>query len=63
MKRPTPESDLKLMRRMDGLHFEHPFSGSRMLRGLLSREGYEAGRSQYERTGESRDRRTFRAPH
>jgi putative transposase len=26
---PTPESDLKLMRRMDELHLELPFAGSR----------------------------------
>jgi hypothetical protein len=30
--RPLPERDIRLMRRMDELHLEHPFSGSRMLR-------------------------------
>ncbi len=29
-----PESDLKLMRRIDELHLEHPFAGARMLRDL-----------------------------
>jgi putative transposase len=41
---PTSQADLKLMRRMDALHLEYPFGGSRMLRGLLIGEGYEVGR-------------------
>jgi len=41
---PTPESDLALMRRIDELHLEHPFAGSRMLRDMLRREGHEVGR-------------------
>ena len=41
---PTPETDLRLMRRMDELHLEHPFAGSRMLRDLLKLEGFEIGR-------------------
>jgi putative transposase len=32
------------MRRMDELHLEHPFAGSRMLRDLLNREGHDVGR-------------------
>ena len=32
------------MRRMDALHLEYPFAGSRMLRGLLRREGAIVGR-------------------
>ena len=32
------------MRRMDKLHLELPFAGSRMLRDLLNREGIEIGR-------------------
>jgi putative transposase len=32
------------MRRIDELHLEHPFAGSRMLRDLLNREGFEVGR-------------------
>ncbi len=31
---PTPESDLRLMRRMDELHLDHPFAGARMLAGM-----------------------------
>lgn len=42
--RPLPEQDLKLMRRMDELHLEHPFAGSRMLRDLLNAEGHSVGR-------------------
>lgn len=40
---PTSDADLTLMRRMDELHLEHPFAGSRMLRGLLNRVGFEVG--------------------
>ena len=29
------QEDLALMRRLDELHLEHPFAGSRMLRDLL----------------------------
>jgi putative transposase len=42
--RPLPERDLLLMRRIDQLHLEHPFAGSRMLRDLLNGEGHEIGR-------------------
>jgi putative transposase len=36
--------DLEIMRRLDRLHLEFPFAGSRMLRGLLADEGCEVGR-------------------
>ena len=42
--RPTPDSDLALMRRIDELHLEYPFAGSRMLQGLLKGEGFDVGR-------------------
>jgi len=32
------------MRRIDELHLDYPFAGSRMLQGLLRGEGMEAGR-------------------
>jgi hypothetical protein len=32
------------MRRIDELHLEFPFAGSRMLRGLLAAEGSQVGR-------------------
>jgi putative transposase len=45
--RPTPVSanDLALMRRIDELHLEHPFAGSRMLKQLLRADGFVVGRS------------------
>jgi putative transposase len=36
--------DLVLMRRIDELHLEHPFAGSRMLRDMLKRESFSVGR-------------------
>jgi putative transposase len=41
---PVSAADLALMRRMDELHLEFPFAGSRMLRDLLLAEGFTAGR-------------------
>lgn len=42
--RPVSAEDLKLMRRLDELHLDHPFAGARMLRDLLRREGVVVGR-------------------
>jgi len=42
--RPVSMPDLALMRRIDELHLEYPFAGSRMLKGLLVGEGYKTGR-------------------
>jgi putative transposase len=36
--------DLALMRRIDELHLDYPFAGSRMLQGLLNAEGHDVGR-------------------
>jgi putative transposase len=44
LPRATPLADLALMRRIDELHLNHPFAGSRMLRDLLAQEGYNVGR-------------------
>lgn len=44
LPRPASDADLALMRRIDELHLEYPFAGSRMLKGLLRAEGYQAGR-------------------
>src|SRR5258708_3854131 len=44
LPRPVPEADLAIMRRIDRLHLEFPFAGSRMLRGLLAAEGCKIGR-------------------
>jgi hypothetical protein len=38
---PVHEGDLALMRRIDELHLDYPFAGSRMLQGLLRGEGLE----------------------
>ena len=35
--RPVSAEDLALMRRIDELHLEYPFAGSRMLRELAAR--------------------------
>ena len=40
----TSQTDLALMRRIDELHLEYPFAGSRMLRDLLCRDGFAVGR-------------------
>jgi putative transposase len=37
--RPMHDADLKLMQRIDKLHLDYPFAGSRMLQGLLLGEG------------------------
>jgi putative transposase len=44
LPKPVSESDLRLMRRIDALHLELPFAGSRMLRDLLRLEGVHVGR-------------------
>ena len=44
LPRPTSDTDLALTRRIDELHLEHPFAGSRMLKGLLQAEGHKVGR-------------------
>jgi putative transposase len=41
---PASAADLAVMRRMDELHLEFPFAGSRMLRDLLVAEGFTVGR-------------------
>jgi len=38
------EADHGLMRRIDELHLQYPFAGSRMLRGLLKQAGHTVGR-------------------
>jgi putative transposase len=44
LPRPVSDADLAIMRRLDRLHLEFPFAGSRMLRGLLAAEGCRIGR-------------------
>ena len=42
--RPVPATDLAAMRRIDELHLDPPFAGSRMMRDLLRGEGVAIGR-------------------
>jgi putative transposase len=42
--RPVPAEDLAIMRRIDELHLNYPFAGSRMLRDFLRAEGVVTGR-------------------
>jgi putative transposase len=42
--RPVSAADLAIMRRIDALHLDRPFAGSRMLRDMLGREGIAIGR-------------------
>ena len=42
--RPVSPADLAIMRRIDELHLDYPFAGSRMLRDLLRGEGIDIGR-------------------
>lgn len=44
LPRPVSAADLTIMRRIDELHLEFPFAGSRMLRDLLRQEGIGIGR-------------------
>ena len=44
LPRPVSAADLAVMNRIDKLHLEYPFAGSRMMRDLLVREGHKVGR-------------------
>jgi len=44
LPQPVSAADLMLMRRLDELHLEFPFAGSRLLRDLLAAEGSQIGR-------------------
>jgi len=44
MPRATSPTDQLLMKRIDELNLAHPFAGSRMLRDMLNREGFDVGR-------------------
>jgi putative transposase len=43
-RRPVPAEELAIMRRLDELHLDYPFAGSRMLRDFLRAGGVEIGR-------------------
>lgn len=42
---PVPACDLAVMRRIDEMHLDYPFAGSRMLRSMLVNEGIVIGRT------------------
>ena len=44
LPRATSAADQELMKRIDALNLAHPFAGSRMLRDMLNREGFDVGR-------------------
>jgi putative transposase len=44
LPRPTSAAELAIMRRLDELHMDFPFAGSRMLRDLLAADGVKVGR-------------------
>jgi putative transposase len=44
LPRPVPAADLAVMNRIDKLHLEYPFAGSRLMRDFLVRENFDIGR-------------------
>jgi putative transposase len=44
LPRAVSAADQQLMKRIDALNLAHPFAGSRMLRDMLNREGFDVGR-------------------
>ena len=50
LARPTPDPDLALMRRVDALHPEHPFAGSRMPRDMRRRKGARSAAAMFRRS-------------
>ena len=44
LPRPVPVANLAVMNRIDKLHLEYPFAGSRMMRDFLVREDFDVGR-------------------
>jgi hypothetical protein len=41
LPRAVSKADQQLMKRIDALNLAHPFAGSRMLRDMLNREGFQ----------------------
>ena len=44
LPKPVFSDDLAVMRRIDELHLNFPFAGTRMLRDMLQRDGFQIGR-------------------
>jgi len=49
LPQPTSAADLALMRRIDELHLDHLFAGSRMLQGLLKAKAMKWAGSRWRR--------------
>ena len=49
LPKPVSAEDQRIMNRIDKLHLEFPFAGSRMLRDLLRQEGFQVGRKRVRR--------------
>lgn len=62
LPRAVSASDLEVMRRLDRLHLEFPFAGSRMLRGLLAAEGCKIGRRHVKNADEANGDRGALSP-
>ena len=64
LPRPVSDRALDLMKRIDRLHLEMPYAGSRMLRDRLQQDGIKVGRKQVAtlRNRASRSAWTARAP-
>ncbi len=62
LPRPVSGADLALMRRLDELHLEFPFAGSRMLRGLMAAEGCKVGRRHVKTDAADGDRGALSPP-
>ena len=64
LPRATSEADQRLMKRIDALNLAYPFAGSRMLRDMLNREGFDVGRRHVatlmQRMGIEADRKSTR---
>ena len=56
LPRPVSATDLEVMRRLDRLHLEFPFAGSRMLQGLLVAEKQDRSSSRQDADAADGDR-------
>lgn len=48
-KKPESDENLKLMRKMDEMHLEHPYMGTRFLKRQLKAEGFQVSRKRVRR--------------
>ena len=64
-RKPPCDGQVQLMHSLDALHVAHPFAGSRMLKGLLQRQGALRGPQAYTDADETHvhDTAVLQAPH